>query len=89
MAHAEAVIASRGKGNRVAASELQSRAKVVEQTLEAVLKAGLARADPAVADAQTLLISLDEMRIKVRQLLCARRGVCMLRTHSLTHSLTN
>lgn len=90
MPDAEAVIASRGKGDRVDPSELQSRAKVVEQTLGAVLKAGLPRSDPVVGNAKRLLNSLDEMRIKVRQLLCVRRGIHVAHpplTHARAHSL--
>ena len=65
MADAESVVASRGNGGDVVASELQIRAEALDQQLAAVLSAGLPDADPVVADAKKLAKTLGKMRIEV------------------------
>lgn len=61
MTESEALAVSRGNGEQVAASELQSCAEALNQTLQAVLSAGLPDADPVVADANNLVKTVRDM----------------------------
>ena len=78
---AEAVVASRGNEDQVAASELRRLADALDQTLQAAVLAGLPGADPVVAKARKLEKVLREMHIEV---MAQRRACSDANTHSLT-----
>ena len=65
MDEAESIVASRGHGVHVTATEFQIHANALDQKLEAVLEVGLPKQDAVVTISKKLAKTLEEMRVEV------------------------
>ena len=75
IAEAKSIVASRGDGDHVSASKLQSHAEALGDKLEAVLAVGFPDEDPVVPDAKKLVETLVEMRFEVSYNTIQHRGI--------------